>query len=397
MFLALWLAGRRLGSGYGRTDGNGPDAAVRGNAAPCLLWKAKRTVGGWGRQGRTDPFQKAELSGYDGLFWPKGLCMKRRQFITLFGGAVAWPLAARAQQSTIRVVGFLNSLQTGQDVDAIRQGLREAGFVDGRNVTIEGRWAEGHYERLPALAADLVRRQVAVLVTTGGDPPALAAKAATSTIPIVFGIGSDPVRAGLVASLNRPGGNLTGVTVMSYALEAKRMGLLAELAPGSKIFAALINPNSPAAEMQERDLRTAGQAIGRQVVVFRAANDQEFETAFAGVVRDKADAIILGADPFFFSRQEQLIALARHYEIVAMYPWREFALAGGLMSYGTNLSDMVRQVGIYAGQVLKGEKPADLPVQQPTKFEFIINLKTAKALKISVPPGLSALADTVIE
>jgi putative ABC transport system substrate-binding protein len=324
--------------------------------------------------------------------------LRRREFITLIScAAVVRPLAAHAQQPAIPVVGFLNSLQTGQDVDAIREGLREAGFVDGRNVTIEGRWAEGQYERLPALAADLVRRRVAVLATTGGDPPALAAKAATSTIPIVFGIGSDPVRAGLVTSLNRPGGNLTGVTVMSYALEAKRMGLLADLVPGSKIIAALINPNSPAAATQERDLRTAGQAIGRQVVIFHATSDQDFETAFASVVRDKADAIILGADPFFFSRQEQLIGLARRYEIVAMYPWREFAMAGGLMSYGTNLLDMVRRVGTYAGQILKGEKPADLPVQQPTKFEFVINLKTAKALNISVPPGLSALADTVIE
>jgi putative ABC transport system substrate-binding protein len=324
--------------------------------------------------------------------------LRRREFITLIScAAVVRPLAAHAQQPAIPVVGFLNSLQTGQDVDAMREGLREAGFVDGRNVTIEGRCAEGQYERLPALAADLVRRRVAVLATTGGDPPALAAKAATSTIPIVFGIGSDPVRAGLVTSLNRPGGNLTGVTVMSYALEAKRMGLLADLVPGSKIIAALINPNSPAAATQERDLRTAGQAIGRQVVIFHATSDQDFETAFASVVRDKADAIILGADPFFFSRQEQLIGLARRYEIVAMYPWREFAMAGGLMSYGTNLLDMVRRVGTYAGQILKGEKPADLPVQQPTKFEFVINLKTAKALNISVPPGLSALADTVIE
>jgi putative ABC transport system substrate-binding protein len=324
--------------------------------------------------------------------------MKRREFITLLGGAaVVWPLAARAQQPAIPVVGFLNSLQIGQDIDAIRQGLREAGFVDGQNVTIEGRWAEGQYGRLPELAADLVRRHVAVLATTGGDLPALAAKAATSTIPIVFGIGSDPVKAGLVGSFNRPGGNMTGVTVMSYALEAKRLGLLAELVPSGKIIAALINPNGPAAEAQERDLQTAAQAIGRQVVVFHATSEQDFETAFASFVRGKADALVLGGDPFFYSRREQLIALARRHEIAAMYQWREFALAGGLMSYGTNLMDMIRQVGTYAGRILKGEKSADLPVMQPTKFEFVINLKTAKALNISVPPGLSALADEVIE
>jgi putative tryptophan/tyrosine transport system substrate-binding protein len=324
--------------------------------------------------------------------------MKRREFITLLGGAaVVWPLAARAQQPAIPVVGFLNSLQIGQDIDAIRQGLREAGFVDGQNVAIEGRWAEGQYGRLPELATDLVRRHVAVLATTGGDLPALAAKAATSTIPIVFGIGSDPVKAGLVASFNRPGGNMTGVTVMSYALEAKRLGLLAELVPSGKVIAALINPNGPAAEAQERDLQTAAQAIGRQVVVFHATSEQDFETAFASLVRDKADALVLGGDPFFYSRREQLIALARRYEIAAMYQWREFALAGGLMSYGTNLMDMIRQVGTYAGRILKGEKSADLPVMQPTKFEFVLNLKTAKALNISVPPGLSALADEVIE
>jgi putative ABC transport system substrate-binding protein len=324
--------------------------------------------------------------------------MKRREFITLLGGAaVVWPLAARAQQPAIPVVGFLNSLQIGQDIDAIRQGLREAGFVDGQNVAIEGRWAEGQYGRLPELATDLVRRHVAVLATTGGDLPALAAKAATSTIPIVFGIGSDPVKAGLVASFNRPGGNMTGVTVMSYALEAKRLGLLAELVPSGKVIAALINPNGPAAEAQERDLQTAAQAIGRQVVVFHATSEQDFETAFASLVRDKADALVLGGDPFFYSRREQLIELARRYEIAAMYQWREFALAGGLMSYGTNLMDMIRQVGTYAGRILKGEKSADLPVMQPTKFEFVLNLKTAKALNISVPPGLSALADEVIE
>jgi putative ABC transport system substrate-binding protein len=270
--------------------------------------------------------------------------------LLLGGAAAAWPLAARAQQAAMPVVGFLNSLQIGQDIDAIRQGLRETGFVDGRNVTIEGRWAEGQYDRLPALAADLVRRQVAVLATTGGDLPALAAKAATSTIPIVFGIGSDPVKAGLVASLNRPGGNMT-----------------------------------------------AGQAIGRHVVVFHATNEQDFETAFASLVRDKADALVLGGDPFFTSRREQLIALARRYQIVAMYQWREFALAGGLMSYGTNLMDMVRQVGTYAGRILKGEKSADLPVMQPTKFELVINLKTAKALGLQIPDKLLALADEVIE
>jgi putative ABC transport system substrate-binding protein len=277
--------------------------------------------------------------------------VRRRDFILLLGGAAAaWPLAARAQQAAMPVVGFLNSLQIGQDIDAIRQGLRETGFVDGRNVTIEGRWAEGQYDRLPALAADLVRRQVAVLATTGGDLPALAAKAATSTIPIVFGIGSDPVKAGLVASLNRPGGNMT-----------------------------------------------AGQAIGRHVVVFHATNEQDFETAFASLVRDKADALVLGGDPFFTSRREQLIALARRYQIVAMYQWREFALAGGLMSYGTNLMDMVRQVGTYAGRILKGEKSADLPVIQPTKFELVINLKTAKALGLQIPDKLLAIADEVIE
>ena len=324
--------------------------------------------------------------------------MRRRDFFTLLGVAAAtWPLAARAQQPAMPVVGFLNSLQTGQDFEALSQGLLEAGFVDGRNVTIEGRWAEGQYDRLPALAADLVRRQVAVLVTTGGDLAALAAKAATSTIPIVFGIGSDPVKVGLVASFNRPGGNMTGVTVIGYALEAKRLGLLAELIPTGKTIAAIINPNGPAAVTQERDLQAAGQRIGKQVVVFHATSERELEAAFASLVRNRADALALGGDPYFFSRRELLIALARRYEIAAIYQWREFALAGGLMSYGPNLTDMIRQVGIYAGRILKGAKPADLPVMQPTKFEFVINLKTAKALRIDVPPSLSALADKVIE
>jgi putative ABC transport system substrate-binding protein len=324
--------------------------------------------------------------------------IRRREFITLLGGAaLAWPLAARAQQPAIPVVGFLNSLQIGQDFDAVSQGLLERGFINGRNVIIESRWAEGQYDRLPALAADLVRRQVAVLATTGGDLPALAAKAATSTIPIVFGIGSDPVKVGLVASFNRPGGNMTGITVIAYALEAKRLGLLAELVPSGKTIAAIINPNGPAADTQERELRAAAQTIGKHLVVLHATSEQNIEAAFASLVRDKADALVLGGDPYFFSRRELLISLVRRYGITAIYPWREFALAGGLMSYGTNLTNMVRQVGIYAGRVLKGEKPADLPVMQPTKFEFVINLKTAKALGLEVSPKLLALADEVIE
>jgi putative ABC transport system substrate-binding protein len=257
--------------------------------------------------------------------------MRRRDFFALLCGAAAcWPLAARAQQPATPVVGFLNSLRTGQDLDALSQGLLETGFIDRRNVTIEGRWAEGHYDRLPALAADLVRRQVAVLATTGGDFSALAAKAATSTIPIVFGIGSDPVKAGLVASFNRPGGNMTGVTVIGDALEAKRLGLLAELIPAGKTIAAIINPNNPGADKQERGLRAAGHTIGKQVVVFHATNERDLETAFASLVRDRADAFVLGGDPYFFSQRELVIALAQRYEIPAIYQWREFALAGGL-------------------------------------------------------------------
>jgi putative ABC transport system substrate-binding protein len=325
------------------------------------------------------------------------LGLKRREFITLLGGAAAWPLAARGQQA-IPVVGFLSSgAATSPAVSAFRRGLNETGFLEGRDVAIEQRYADGQYDRLPALAADLVRLQVSVLATSGGIHTALAAKAATGAIPIVFGHGSDPVKFGLVASLNRPGGNITGVTFLTTELEPKRLGLLRELMPKATVIAVLTNPTNPNVENQSRALKEAASTLGLQLFFVNATSEGEFGAAFATIVQIRAGALLVAADPFFFNRREQLVALAARHSIAAIYDFRAYAEAGGLASYGTHLGDAYRQVGIYAGRILKGERPADLPIVQSTKFEFVINLKTARALGVKVSDNLLSLADEVIE
>jgi putative tryptophan/tyrosine transport system substrate-binding protein len=328
--------------------------------------------------------------------------MQRREFITLLGGAtVAWPIAARAQQPAMPVIGYLG----GQSPDlwasrlrAFRQGLSETGYIEGRNVVIEYRWAEGHYDRLPAFAADLVRRQVSVIVAPGSTPAIVAAKAATATIPIIFLTAADPVEAGLVASLNRPGGNLTGVTVLSLELGPKVLEVLHESVPTANIIALLVNPTNPIlAETQSRDLPATAGKLGVQLHVLHASTERDFDTVFATLVQLRVGGLVIGAETLFTSRSEQLAALALRHAVPAIYQFREFAEAGGLMSYGANLTDGHRLVGVYTGQILKGEKPSDLPVQQSTKVELVINLKTAKALGLVVPPALLARADEVIE
>ena len=327
--------------------------------------------------------------------------MRRRDFISLVGGStVAWPLAARAQQQAMPVVGFLGTTTPDDFADrvaAFRGGLKEAGYIEGKNVVVEYRWPEGNYDRLPTLAADLVRLQVAVIAAVGGEPSPLAAKAATATIPIVFSIGGDPVRLGLVASLNRPGGNITGVNFFQSDLGAKRLGLLHELLPKASVIGMLVNLTFGDAETHVRDAKEAALPLGVQIHVVRARTTDDFDTAFATLAQQKIDALLLANDAFFLSERRKLIALAARYAIAAVYFWREFAVDGGLMSYSLSLSQAYRQVGIYTGKVLNGAKPADLPVVQATKFEFVINLKTAKTLGLTFPSGLLAIADEVIE
>jgi putative ABC transport system substrate-binding protein len=324
--------------------------------------------------------------------------IKRRKFLATLGGAAAWPLVARAQQSAMPVIGYLHSASPepySSMMAAFRHGLAEAGYVDGQNVTIDYRWAEGQFDHLPALAAELVAHRPAVLVAAGGDVSAVAAKAATTTVPIVFTIGADPVKSGLVASLNRPSGNLTGVTFFTITLGPKRLEMLRELQPKAGKIAVLVNPkslNPDAKEVQE-----AARALGQSVHVLDAASEGELDTAFRSLAQERDDALIVVSNPLFTSRREQIVTLANYQRIPAIYPLREYVTSGGLVSYGASIKDAYRQSGVYAGRLLKGAKPADLPVMQPTKFELVINLKTAKALGIAVPPTLLARADEVIE
>jgi putative tryptophan/tyrosine transport system substrate-binding protein len=324
--------------------------------------------------------------------------VKRRAFITLLCGAAAWPLAARAQQPAMPVIGFLNTRAPEQDAHllaAFRQGLRENGYVEGRNVMIEYRWAEGHYDRLPALAADLARRQVTVIAAN--SQATVAAKAITSTIPIVFITGADPVQVGFITSLNRPGGNLTGVTSLDTELGRKRLQLLHELLPKADTIAVLVNPTFPGSDIQTRDLQSAASALGLQLHVLYASTERDIDTVFTDLTRLQANGLVIGNDPFFNSWSEQLGALALRHRMPAIYEFRPFVEAGGLISYGGSITDLYRFLGVYTGRILKGEKPADLPVQQATKVEMIINLKTARALGLTIPLPLIGRADEVIE
>jgi putative tryptophan/tyrosine transport system substrate-binding protein len=327
--------------------------------------------------------------------------MRRRDFITVIGGAVTtWPISARAQQAPMPVVGFLHGGSPGERahvIAAFRQGLGAAGYVEGQTVTIEYRWAEDQFDRLPALAAELVRRRVNVIAIPAGSIATVAAKAATTTIPIVFGSENDPIKAGLVTSFNRPSGNATGVYFLSGGLAEKRLGLIRELLPRADLFGLLLNPNNPLTEAITTEVRRAASAIGQQIEVLHASNGREIEAVFAALTQKRASAFVLSPDPLFFTRRVQLVTLATRHGIPAIYTSSEFAQAGGLMSYGTDLADVWRQVGDYAGRVLKGTKPADLPVMQSTKLELVINLQTARAFDLEIPPTLLARADEVIE
>jgi putative tryptophan/tyrosine transport system substrate-binding protein len=327
--------------------------------------------------------------------------MRRREFLVLLSAAASRPLAARAQQPAMPVIGFLSGrspYESSGAVAAFRQGLDEAGYFESKNVVIEYRWAEGRYDRLPALAAELVSRQVTVIAAVGGPSSGLAAKGATATIPIVFISGADPVQEGLVASLNKPGGNATGVAPLLPAMEGKRFGLLHEVVPNAALIGVLLNPAAASyLDRETSDVQEAARVVGQQLLILRASTEEAIEAAFAMAVEQRAGGLLVAADPFFVSRREQIVALAARYAIPAIYELREYATAGGLMTYGINIGDAYHQVGSYVGRILKGEKPANLPVLQPTKFEFVINLKTAKALRVAIPPGLLSIADEVIE
>jgi ABC-type uncharacterized transport system substrate-binding protein len=327
--------------------------------------------------------------------------MKRREFITLLGGAAAtWPLAARAQQPTMPVIGFMSArspAEAASDLAAFRQGLGQAGYFEGKNVAIEYRWAEGHYDRLPAMAADLVARQVAVIAAVGGEPSGLAAKAATATIPIVCSLGGDPVEAGLVDRLNRPGGNITGVTLMGQEMGPKRLEFAHQLVPNGNALAALVNPKFPLAMAEARDMQAEARSLGLQLAVLEASTQSEIDAAFAGLVRHKVDVLLINPDPFLLGQREQIVQRAARTNVPAMYFLRDFVDAGGLMSYGPKVANNLRQVGIYVGRILKGEKIHELPFVLPTRFDLVINLRTARALGLEIPTILLIRADDVIE
>jgi ABC-type uncharacterized transport system substrate-binding protein len=326
--------------------------------------------------------------------------MKRRTFMTLVAGAATWPVATQAQQAAMPVIGFLGSPSAAEWahlVTAFQEGLKQTGYVEGQNAAVEYRWADGDYHRLPRLADDLVQRNVAVIFAAGSAAPALAAKAASTIIPIVFAHGADPVKLGLVASLNRPGGNITRISFLTADLGAKRLGLMHELAPHISVGAVLINPNNPNAESVAKDAQDSARSLGLQFHVFKAGTDQEIDAVFAALLQQRIGLLLVSADPVFFDRRAQLVTLAAQHAVPAIYFAREFVVAGGLMSYGTSLADAYRQAGILSGRILAGAKPADLPVVQSTNFEFVINLRTARAFGLNVPPGLSSMADEIIE